>query len=43
MIFPRQQDLESGTPRPPPSLYQEAHDMLLNAFLMFCLPDLRAC
>jgi hypothetical protein len=26
----------------PLNLYEEAHDMLLNAFLMFCVPDIRA-
>jgi hypothetical protein len=41
MLDPDQHDLESGDPRPL-NLYEEAHDMLLIAFLMFCVPDIRA-
>jgi hypothetical protein len=46
---PSQHDLESGVQRPtklceeaaqrPTDLHEEAHDMLLNAFLTFCMPD----
>ena len=44
MMEPLPHDIELGAQMDtrPQNLYEEAHAMLLNAFLMFCIPDVRA-